>query len=309
VLETAVILFRLVQYLGAMILFGSSLFFLYVLPKRRPGFCSELAWSRPLLGWGAGGLLAATLLGFLAQTSVLAGSIADGLKLHSLSAVITTMAMGPSTVIRAAAAAVGLVALAFVRPGDTLFAVCALLGALATASFAWMGHGAATEGTGHLLHTGADIVHALAAGGWVGALVVFFGLLHHVGADAATDRILCGALNRFAGVGSGLVAVLVATGLVNSWFLIGPSRLSGLLTTLYGQLLSLKLLLFAGMLAFAAVNRFRLTPALSSSLTQGLTTTAALTHLRRSLLLETALAAIVLGLVAWLGTLAPISSV
>jgi putative copper resistance protein D len=105
-----------------------------------------------------------------------------------------------------------------------------------------------------------------------------------------------------------LVAVLVATGLVNGWFLVGPTRLAGLWTTPYGLLLSVKLALFAGMLALAAANRFRLTPALGAALDGAVGPTEALSALRRSLLVETSLAFAVLGLVAWFGMLAPVSA-
>lgn len=116
-------------------------------------------------------------------------------------------------------------------------------------------------------------------------------------------------MHGFSGVGSALVAVLIASGLLNSWLLVGPTRIAGLWTTHHGQLLSLKLGVFAGMLVLAAVNRFRLTPALSAATAEGGRSTGeALRNLRRSVVLETALAVLVLGLVAWLGTQAPVSA-
>jgi len=307
VLELAVIVLRLAQLAGAMILFGAPLFLAYALPREGPACGAQTPWARPLLGWTAAGLLAASLAGLLAQTSVLAGSIREGMQPASLSAVVTTMAMGPSSLVRATAAALALATVLAARPSLSAFRICSALGAAACASFAWMGHGAATEGPGRLLHLIADIVHALAAAGWIGALVVFFALLRRPPDDPPWRGALHQALHGFAGVGSGLVAVLVASGLVNSWFLVGPQRISGLWTTPYGQLLSLKLLLFAGMLGLAAANRFRLTPTLKAALDHGQPAGPALAALRRSLVLETTLAFAVLGLVAWLGTLAPVA--
>lgn len=307
-LDSAVVLLRLAQYTGATILFGSSLFLVYALPDAGAGSGAQLGWPRRLLAWGAAGLLLATGLGLLAHTAVLAGSIREGLQPASISAVITTMSMGPSSLVRAGAAAMALAVLALTRPSRTLWRICAGLGAVVCASFAWMGHGAATEGIAGLVHLAADILHALAAGAWVGALAIFVGLLRRAADDLNLDRVLHKALHRFSGVGSALVATLVATGLVNSWFLVGPTRLSGLWTTAYGQLLSLKLALFAGMLALAAANRFRLTPALGLALDGAQSPGPALQALRRSLVWESALALAVLGLVAWLGTLAPVSA-
>ena len=114
-------------------------------------------------------------------------------------------------------------------------------------------------------------------------------------------------MRRFSGVGSVLVAVLVVTGLVNSWILIGPSRLESLWTSPYGRILSLKLVLFVAMLGFAAANRFRLAPAFGRALAQ-VTPHAEMLLLRRSIMLETLLGFAVLFLVAWFGTLAPPAS-
>lgn len=307
-LEPAVIFFRLVQFAAAMILFGSSLCLIYALPRQGVGSGARLGWSRALLGWSAGVLLVASLAGLVAQTSVLAGSLAEGLKLSALSAVVTTMSLGVSALVRAGAAAMALSAVFVLSPGRPLFWICTTLGAIISASFAWMGHGAATEGPGGSLHLVADILHALAAGVWIGALVVFFGLLRRASEDIAADRALYKALHGFGGVGSGLVALLVATGLINSWFLVGPSRLAGLWTTPYGQLLMLKLALFVGMLGLAAANRFHLTPALGVALHHNAPRGPALAALRRSLVIETSISFVVLGLIAWLGMLAPVSA-
>ncbi|HQR90191.1 MAG: copper resistance protein CopD [Caulobacter sp. 35-67-4] len=308
-LEPAVIILRLAQYTGAMILFGSSLFALYALAPSGMAASASLRWLRPLLAWSAAGLLAASLLGLLAQTSVLAGSLSEGLKLSSLSAVVTTMGFGRSALVRAVGAGLALFLLLPRRLDRTSLRVCAMLGAVTCASFAWMGHGAATEGPGGSLHLGADILHSLAAGVWIGALVGFLFLLKRRSSDdAALDHVRHRALHGFSGIGSVLVATLVASGLVNSWFLIGPTRIPGLWTTPYGQLLSLKLLLFAGMLVLAAANRFHLTPTLRVALDTAAAREPALGALRRSLVIESALAIAVLGLVAGFGMLAPVSA-
>ena len=308
-LEPAVIVLRLLQFAGAMVLFGSSLFFLYALPRAGEGSAPQLSWPRPLLAWAAGAVLVTSALGLLAHTSILAGSVAEGLKLESLSAVMTTMSMGPSTAVRAGAAALALIFLTVRRPAGASWWACAGAGALICASFAWMGHGAATVGAAGWLHLVGDILHTLAAGVWIGALVAFFLLLRPRAPSQELDAVLHTALHGFTGIGSALVAVLMASGLVNSWFLVGPSRIAGLWTTPYGQLLSLKLALFAGMLVLAAANRFRLTPALGATIAgDGCSSGASLANLRRSVLRETALAFLVLGLVAWLGALAPVSA-
>jgi len=304
VLEPAVIILRLTQYMGAMILMGSSLFLLYALPRSDGGYARTAPFARGIVAVAAGVLALASALGLLAQTSAMAGSIAEGMKPESLLAVVSGMDLGKAAIVRILAAAAALVILLASRGGRWTWILGSLLGAVATASFAWSGHAAASEGAGKIVHLGADIAHGWAAAVWVGALVVFFMLLRPRGPTSEAVTSLHGALHGFAGVGTVLVAILVATGLVNSWFLVSPQRIEGLWTTPYGRLLSLKVLLFGAMLALAAANRFRLTPALGRVLGRS-GETAALSALRWSVMIEAAVGIMVLALVAWFGTLAP----
>src|SRR5690606_21752556 len=103
------------------------------------------------------------------------------------------------------------------------------------------------------------------------------------------------ALQRFSGAGTVLVGTLVATGLIISWCVVGPENVEGLLTTSYGLLLSLKLVLFAAMLVLAGSNRFRLTPRLGAALDRTAPGSSAIKALRRSVILETLLGFGVLG--------------
>lgn len=304
--DAAVIALRWVQMTGAMILFGSSLFFLYALPQTGGGSAAALRWPRPLLIASAASVLVACLLGFLAQTVVLAGSVQDALQPDALGAAATGMSFGKSSIVRAAAALFFVIAFAFIKPGRGAWGLAAIAGGAICASFAWMGHGAATQGAIGVLHAASDILHTLAAAVWVGALVVFLILLVTDGRQPADARhTLHAALRGFSGVGSGLVAVLVLTGLINGWFVVGLAGLPKLLTTPYGQLLGLKLTLFLAMLGLAAANRFHLTPRLGRELKSHSPPLAAVAALRKSLGWETGLSIIVLGLVAWFATLPP----
>ena len=308
-LEPAVVVLRLIQYAGAMVLFGSSLFLVYALPSGGPTSAAALAWPRRALAWSAGVLAVASLLGMLLQTAILAGSVSEGLKPESITAVVTTMSLGPSSLVRVGVGLVALSLLVFGVAGRGLWLSTAAMGAVACGSFAWMGHGAATPGLPGLVHVVADILHLLAAGLWIGALAVFLRLLITTRPSTVVAQALHRALEGFSGLGSAIVAVLILSGLVNSWFLVGPAHLSGLVTTPYGWLLSIKILLFGVMLVLAAMNRFRLTPALALALSHGRERGAELAGLRRSLFIETGVAFGVLALVAWRGSIARISAI
>ncbi len=140
------------------------------------------------------------------------------------------------------------------------------------------------------------MIHLLAAGVWLGALTV---LVLHVFAKATSPEALHAGLKGFSGVGTAGVAAIVATGLVNSWFLIGPAHISALLNSTYGGLLLAKLVVFAAMLGLAALNRYVLTPRLAAS------ADLALPALKRSLLVESVAGFLVLALVSALGAVPP----
>ncbi|MBE7217573.1 MAG: copper homeostasis membrane protein CopD [Caulobacteraceae bacterium] len=302
-----VVLCRLVEYFGAAVVFGSPLFRLYGLPHASAQRREDFAWLRPWLAWSAGALALTSLAGLLAQTVILAGSPAAALQTSALAAVTTTMAIGPSTLIRVAAALAILAAAVTLAPGRRLWATSATLGGVACASLAWMGHGGSGEGWAGAFHLGADVAHVLAAAAWIGALVVLWELARRSGRDRATARDLHAGLSRFSGVGAGVVAVLLVTGVINGVSIVGWRQPGVLWTTAYGRLLCLKLGVFAAMVALAAANRFRLAPALASALggRRPQPDLAAVRDLRRSLAWETAAGVAVLAIVAWLGTLAP----
>jgi copper resistance protein D len=307
VLEPAVVVLRFVQYGGAAILFGTPLFLLYGFRGGgRP--VQDLGWPKRVLAAAAVALLLGSLFGVVAQTAVMAGSIAEGLKPASLAFVLEGSALGRAALVRAACALLSAIAVMVLVAGPRLWLLLGGLGAVACASLAWMGHAAATEGAAAGVHLVSDVVHVLAAGVWIGALVGFAGLLLQRSPSAAGAMLTARALRGFSGVGTVVVAALVATGLVNSWILVGPSRLEGLWTTPYGLVLCAKLATFAAMLGLAAANRMLLTPALLRALEQGAQPADSLARLRSSIALETLAGALVLMLVAWLGTLAPVAA-
>jgi putative copper resistance protein D len=170
-------------------------------------------------------------------------------------------------------------------------------------SLAFAGHASAGEDVEGWVHLGADILHLVAAAAWLGALVPLAAVLHAARAknDAYSLAIASAATARFSSLGIASVGTLVVTGIINSWMLVGS--VDALVSTDYGRLLSLKLLLFLAMLAMAAVNRLVLTPRLL--LEHGEIGNAALRTLRNNSLMEAALGLVILYLVGILGTLPP----
>jgi len=104
--ETAVVLLRWAQYGASFVLAGGALFALYALPAAGPFSAEGLGWPRRLLTSSAAALLLASLAGLLSQTAVVAGSLSAAFDPATLVSVLTEMAMGLSSLARAAAAAI-----------------------------------------------------------------------------------------------------------------------------------------------------------------------------------------------------------
>jgi copper resistance protein D len=222
----------------------------------------------------------------------------DAMTSQVLSTVLDETQFGMVTEIRSVLAIVLATCLAYDRfPWADRLALAAALGL--TASIAWTGHAASTLGAMGNLHLAADALHLIAAASWIGGLVPFALLLaavHRHGGESLARY----ATERFSALGIVSVATLMLTGIVNSWILVGSFR--ALLVTEYGQVLMLKLAVFAAMLVFAAVNRFALSPRLAVSSGND---REAVRKLMRNSVIEIALGFAIFTIVGVLGTLHP----
>jgi len=138
-------------------------------------------------------------------------------------------------------------------------------------------------------------LHGTGVAFWIGALAPLAAIARRPGASPLV------ILSRFSRVAVPVVAALVLTGLVLA--AVQLVSIHALIETRYGLILLIKLVLVTGLLGFAALNRFRLTPKLAL----GRLDTQALV---RSILLECVVAAGILAVVAgWRFTPPPRASV
>jgi copper resistance protein D len=174
-----------------------------------------------------------------------------------------------------------------------------------TGAVGWTGHAGSTVGETGVLHLAADILHLVAAAIWIGGLVslaLLFAATRRERTEASMS-FARDATQAFSSMGIAIVAVIFATGIVNTWILVGSWH--ALIATGYGRLLMLKIALFIVMLLFAAANRLWLTPrlALPSSAPQF----DARRQLARNSMIEFVLALAIFAIVGLLGTLHPAS--
>jgi putative copper resistance protein D len=180
----------------------------------------------------------------------------------------------------------------------------AVIAAGLVGTLAWAGHAAATPGVEGGIHLTADILHLIAAAAWVGGLVPLAVLIRAASAehDESSLAVARHAVLRFSALGVASVATLLATGIVNTWFLAGT--VPALVGTDYGHLLLVKVALFLVMVSIAAVNRLWLTPRLAHEPAISARHNA-LRQLGRNSAIEATAGAIILVIVAVLGTMPP----
>jgi putative copper resistance protein D len=124
--------------------------------------------------------------------------------------------------------------------------------ALLLATLAPVGHGAMLDGLSGRLLILNQVVHLVCVGAWLGGLLLLVLILRQ-SPPVALEPIL----RRFSGVGYGLVAGLLVTGLINVRVLTGQLWPTPLFNG-FALILLIKVMLVLGMLALALLNRLRI---------------------------------------------------
>ena len=180
------------------------------------------------------------------------------------------------------------------RPGAT-WALVALgaAGAGGMLVHALAGHAAGPSSL-RPLNLLAQWAHLLAVGVWIGGLAWLLAALGTRGAAFSTREVVV-RFSKLAGIS---LAVVVLTGVARTVDELGGWR--RLADSGFGRALDLKLVLFAGLVALGALNRYRIVPRFSTGSRR-----RAAARLRRSVGAELSLAAAVLAAAALLSQLAP----
>lgn len=189
-----------------------------------------------------------------------------------------------------AAGGLALIAVGLWRQHASIGLLLPGIGAAASlVSFALSGHVVSAEP--RWLSSSALLLHVTAVAFWLGALLP----LHRVVADAGAQA--APLVRRFSRMALGAVPILIAAGLTIA--VLQVTSLQALVDTNYGPTLLAKVGLVAGLLAIAAHNKLRVTPALARGDVR-----AAIT-LRRNISVEIALACSILAATAALSITPP----
>jgi putative copper resistance protein D len=172
----------------------------------------------------------------------------------------------------------------------------AILSAMLLASLSFAGHANMDDGVRGQLHLLNDVLHLLAAGAWLGSLVVLPACLQRL-RDPALFSEARTALRRFSSAGHLAVALVIVTGVCNTVLILGhwPTNFA----STYQLLLGIKIALVAIITALALINRYVFVPRMRSHREQ------AIKLIRKSTFAELAAGIVVVGLVSVFGLLDP----
>lgn len=229
---------------GSYALFGTLL--LAALFGRYNAALRRLAWGSLAVALGAG------LAWFLLQAADMASAGNFAEMVAALPIVTKSTRFGHLAVLRGLLLLLASLCFAAGRKR-----VAALSGGLAVIAEAWLDHGGAmTSATGTVLLL-SDIVHLGSGAAWLGSLPALFLMLARLPLDEAARLA-----RRYSPLGIACVAALVASAAVQFFLLVGSP--AALLGSAYGRVALLKILLLAGLVLLAALNRHRLAPALAA---------------------------------------------
>ncbi|HVZ14817.1 MAG TPA: copper homeostasis membrane protein CopD [Bauldia sp.] len=283
--DAALAVCRFAHTLPLMLIWGASAYLSALVTGAR----AAEAW-RPLQPWAVAAAIvaaAATAATLPVETAFIGNGWVDAFNPSVMGDVLTTTTVGQAWGGEAAGIVLLLTALAW--PGRIAFV--AIAAAIALASAALTGHATMEDGALGLAHRLNDALHLLAAGAWLGGLVPLMLSLGAGQTDGTVD-----VLRRFSTAGHWIVGLVVATGIANTWLILGQPPADW--SSPYQLLLSLKLALVAAMVALALTNRYALMPRVAA--TRGM-----LTAIRRGALIELLLGAVVIALVSVFGILDP----
>ncbi|VVN54110.1 Inner membrane protein YebZ [Pseudomonas fluorescens] len=280
-MATLLVLCRFVHFIVVLLMFGACAFRPWLLgAETQPVLDRQLLRMTRGLAWTA---LASGAIWLLLITVSMAGSWSAALEPSTVQLVLGKTFFGQVWTWHLIVNGLLVISLMTRWRAPRLPLIMLLLMTLAP-----VGHGAMLDGLSGQLLILNQVVHLMCVGAWLGGLLLLVLILRQ------SQRFeLSPVLRRFSGVGYGLVAGLLVTGLINVRVLTGQLWPTPLFSG-FALILLIKVMLVLGMLALALLNRLRL-----DSCEQRLGS------LRASVMVEWLLGVCAVAAVSLLGTLPP----
>jgi putative copper export protein/methionine-rich copper-binding protein CopC len=251
----------------------------------------EAARRLPALGIASGAaLLIAAGLRLLAQSAAMHGT-REALDLGLVSTMVTRTQWGTAWLLQLAAAVLAVIGFAVVRRRRAAWWTLALTSAAVAALSASLSGHAAGVPRATVLAVASDSLHVLAAGGWLGTLLILVAIGIPAARRAAPTergRAVAAMVNAFSPLALACAAVVALTGVIGAWLHMGG--LEALTASTYGRTLLLKLGVLSLVVATGAYNWRRVRPAVAEE--------RGALRLQRSAWAELAVAVVVLAVTA-----------
>ncbi|CNL45490.1 copper homeostasis membrane protein CopD [Yersinia proxima] len=254
-LATIFILCRFLHFLAVMLMFGISIFTALLAPDRFSSILKNRLSSLLIFSTFLG---LASAIGLLAiQAGMMGDGWSDTYRLSVWWAVLGTRFgeiwqwhLGLSIL------SMWVVLLGTTRLYYRLMVGCSTL---LLASLAFTGHAAMHDGVVGWIHQTNQILHLLSAGYWLGCLPALLVCLAYTARNDVKREAIT-TLIRFSSWGHLAVALVLATGVINSIIILRETSLT--LTSAYQMLLLSKVILVLLMIIIAVINRYLIVPML-----------------------------------------------
>ena len=281
---------RAIHFASLMAIFGAGTYL--VLLRRHLRIEMPARAAQILFAWAATLALVSAVAWLFLVAGQMSGDWRAALDPVAIRLVASGTAFGRIAVWRIAGLSVLWLLLLFRGPSPSL--IVAIVAALLLGALGLTSHAAASSGDFGLVRAANDAVHLLAAGFWLGGLLVLAALLwrHH-----RVPTSLRGPFHLFSAWGTYAVALLVLSGISNAASILPVRSISS--HSAYTDVLAIKIMLALTMIALAVINRMQLVPALGDGENK---VTRFLAH---SVAAEILLGALIVGLAGYLGLMPP----
>ena len=291
--DTALAICRFLHDASAMFVWGASVYLVTLVPGNLAddiGRCLRHFTAITLAL-----AVATTVAALPLETAFIGDGWSEALSPAMIHDVVFATSVGQAWQLQAIAA-LALVATLGVRPPHRRVAT-ALASGLLLASIALTGHAVMQAHWVGVAHRLNDAAHVLCGGAWLGALVPLRFTLRALDEPTARNEAAT-ALRRFSRTGHVIVALVIASGVANTFLVLGrwPTDWS----SPYQAMLASKIALVAMMVGLAALNRYGLVPRIGGYGSR------AVLAMRVTTIAEIILGIGVVGLVSVLGMLDPI---
>lgn len=290
-METALSIVRFLHYSAAIQLFGTAIFETWIATEALSS--SLLSLSRRIAVFNAWLLFGSAVLWLGLEGGSMGDGWADTVNPTVIWLVVTSTTFGQVWVANLIFA--GAAVLVAHTLGPRRLAALAIVAALCLGSLSFIGHAMSETGFLGVLSEASQVVHLLSSGFWFGSLLSVVLALRQIRDPRYTlDTDI--ALRRFSGLGHAAVALALATGLANTWFVLHDSPLT--LASPYQLLLAVKVALVGTMCLLALINRYLFMPAIPAG-------DPGAKRLRDGTVAEVIIGTVVIALVSVIGLLSP----